>query len=45
MGVKEGDWKFYNREGKLFLLIGYKNGIEKFYNSVLIEPELPDDNL
>jgi uncharacterized protein len=45
MGVKEGDWRFYNREGELYLIIKYKNGIEKSYNSVLIEPELPDDNL
>jgi antitoxin component YwqK of YwqJK toxin-antitoxin module len=40
MGLKEGDWKYYNESGDLSLRITFKDGIEVEYNAVKIEPEL-----
>ncbi len=40
MSLKEGDWKYYDIEGKLILKVKYKDGIEKEYNAIRIEPEL-----
>lgn len=45
MGLKKGDWKKYNYDGTLLLVISYENGIEKKYDGVTIKPEFtePDD--
>ena len=40
MSLREGEWKYYNEQGQLMLVVKYKDGIEKEYNSVRIEPEL-----
>lgn len=43
MGRKEGDWVKYQMDGLPFLIITYKNGMEKRYDGVKIVPELRDD--
>jgi len=40
MGRKHGEWKKYNYNGSLFLIISYKNGIEKKYDGAKIKPEI-----
>lgn len=42
MGKKEGDWIKYNIDGTPFLVVTYKNGIERRYDGVKIVPELDD---
>ncbi len=42
MGMKEGDWKKYNYDGTLFLIITYRNGIEKKYDGIKIKPEFEE---
>jgi antitoxin component YwqK of YwqJK toxin-antitoxin module len=37
MGIKTGDWKTYNENGELFLVITYKNGKEIKYDGVTID--------
>lgn len=40
MGLKSGDWNFYDDNGSLFLIITYRQGIEIKYNNMLIKPEI-----
>jgi uncharacterized protein len=42
MGMKRGDWKRYNYDGTLLLVISYENGIEKKYDGVKITPEFTE---
>lgn len=37
MGKREGDWNYFTEEGKLFLRIRYKEGIEIRYDNVIID--------
>lgn len=37
-GSREGDWITYNEDGTPFLVITYKNDVEKKYDGVLIKP-------
>lgn len=37
MTLKEGKWKYYSEDGKLLLIIEYKDGIEIRYNAVRVE--------
>jgi antitoxin component YwqK of YwqJK toxin-antitoxin module len=39
MGRKDGDWITFNYDGTPFLVISYKNGIEKSYDGIKIKPE------
>lgn len=41
-GIKTGDWIQYNTDGTVFLVISYKNGIEKKYDGVKIKPEMTE---
>jgi len=46
MGIKDGDWKKFDSEGLLYLIITYENGIEKKYDGITIKPaftESPDE--
>ena len=38
MGERNGDWVNYNEDGTPFLVISYKNGIEKKYDGVIVKP-------
>jgi hypothetical protein len=38
MGRKDGDWITFNYDGTPFLVISYKNGIEKSYDGIKIKP-------
>ena len=40
MGLKEGNWEYYNYDGTPFLVVSYENGIEKKYDGVKIEQNL-----
>lgn len=40
MSLKEGDWKYYDEYGHNLLRIKYKDGIEKEYNAIRIEPDM-----
>jgi hypothetical protein len=40
--MKDGDWKKYNYDGSLFLVISYENGIEKKYDGMKITPEFTE---
>lgn len=40
MGMKTGDWIKYNEDGSIFMVISYKNGVEKKYDGVKIKPEM-----
>ena len=40
MGIREGEWIKYKYDGTLFLIISYKNGIEKKYDGIKIKPDL-----
>jgi antitoxin component YwqK of YwqJK toxin-antitoxin module len=40
LGIRTGDWKYYDEYGSLFLIITYKQGIEIKYNNVIIKPEI-----
>lgn len=42
MGRREGDWKYFNTDGTIFLIITYRNGIEIRYNNVIVKPEISD---
>ncbi|MCD4681450.1 MAG: hypothetical protein K8S00_13780, partial [Bacteroidales bacterium] len=42
MGKKEGDWFKYKYDGSAFLIIKYKNGIEKQYDGIKIKPEISE---
>lgn len=42
MGMKRGDWKRYNYDGTILLVISYENGIEKKYDGVKITPEFTE---
>jgi antitoxin component YwqK of YwqJK toxin-antitoxin module len=44
MGRKEGDWTKFTYDGTVFLVISYKNGVEKKYNGVKIKPELEEED-
>ena len=37
-GSREGDWTTYNEDGTPFLIITYKNDVEKKYDGVVIKP-------
>lgn len=37
-GSREGDWTTYSEDGTPFLIITYKNDVEKKYDGVLIKP-------
>jgi len=43
MGRKEGDWTKYNYDGTVFLVISYKNGVEKRYDGIKIKPEIIEE--
>ena len=38
-GLKERDWRRYNKFGEIILTIKYKKGIEKKIDGVKIKPE------
>ena len=38
-GAKEGDWKFYDETGYLFLTIVFKNDIEIRFDGIKVIPE------
>lgn len=38
MGERNGDWVTYNEDGTPFLVISYKNGIEKKYDGIMVKP-------
>jgi len=42
MGMKRGDWKQYNYDGTMLLVITYENGIEKKYDGIKITPEFTE---
>jgi antitoxin component YwqK of YwqJK toxin-antitoxin module len=42
MGLKNGDWKKYDYDGVLLLVISFENGIEKKYDGVKIKPEFTE---
>ena len=42
MGMKTGDWIKYNEDGSIFMVISYKNGVEKKYDGVKIKPEMKE---
>ncbi len=44
MGRKEGDWVKNNYDGTPFLVISYKNGIEKKYDGIKIKPEMFEED-
>ncbi|MCK5839336.1 MAG: hypothetical protein KAG99_05775, partial [Bacteroidales bacterium] len=44
MGRKEGDWVKNNYDGTPFLVISYKNGIEKKYDGIKIKPEIFEED-
>ena len=37
-GIRNGDWKYYDENGYLFLIITYRQGIEIKYNNTIIKP-------
>ncbi len=39
MGMRTGDWVQFDKDGNVFLVIAYENGIEKKYDGVRIKPE------
>ncbi len=43
MGKKQGEWVKYELDGSIFLIISFKDGIEKRYDGVKITPEYPDE--
>lgn len=43
MGRREGEWVKYDDSGLPYLYISYKDGVEKRYDGVRIEPEIPDE--
>jgi antitoxin component YwqK of YwqJK toxin-antitoxin module len=51
MGLKDGEWIKYSSDGKTFISIYYKNGIEKRYDGVKVKiydeddsPVVPEDD-
>jgi len=42
MGMKDGDWKKFNYDGTLLLIISYDNGIEKKYDGIKITPQFEE---
>lgn len=42
LGLKNGDWKKYDYDGVLLLVISFENGIEKKYDGVKIKPEFTE---
>ena len=42
-GQKEGDWRFYDESGFIFLTILFKNDIEIRFDGVKVTPETPSD--
>ncbi|HNY07150.1 MAG TPA: hypothetical protein PLG86_03815 [Bacteroidales bacterium] len=43
MGNREGEWTSFNYDGTPFLMIYYKNGIEKSYDGIKIKPEITQE--
>ena len=43
VGKKQGDWKYYNENGELFLTITYNFDKEVKFDNVKIKPELIDN--
>lgn len=43
-GSKEGDWKFYDESGYLFLTIVFKNDIEIRFDGIKVTPETVSDS-
>ena len=39
MGKREGDWRYFNEDGTLFMIISFKDGIEKRYDGVKIQTD------
>ena len=39
MGLKNGDWTYYNLDGTPFLVVTYKSGVEQKYDGIRITPE------
>ena len=44
MGRKDGDWIKYNYDGTVFIVISFKNGIEKKYDGIRIKPEMEEED-
>jgi uncharacterized protein len=42
MGKKEGEWFYYDTDGIVIVKITYKNGIEKKYDRVVIQPVIEE---
>ncbi len=42
MGQREGEWVHFDEEGRIYLKINYKGGIERRYDNVVIQPEIND---
>ena len=40
-GMKEGEWRFYDESGFLFLTILFKNDIEVRFDGIKVTPETP----
>lgn len=38
LGIRNGNWKYYDENGYLFLIITYRQGIEIKYNNTIIKP-------
>ncbi len=45
MGIKDGEWRKYDYNGEIYLVILYKNGIEKRYDKTKIDPELFEEDM
>jgi antitoxin component YwqK of YwqJK toxin-antitoxin module len=43
MGKKQAEWVKYEMDGTIFLIISYKDGLEKRYDGMKIMPEYTDD--
>lgn len=43
-GMRIGDWKYYDKDGALFLIITYRQGVEIKYNNMLIKPDVDPIN-
>jgi hypothetical protein len=44
MGLKEGEWVYYNYDGTPFIVVSYKNGIESRYDGIQISDTKPVQN-
>jgi uncharacterized protein len=44
MGKKEGEWFKYNEDGTIFLVVSYKNGMEKKYDGAKVLPEIENED-